>query len=228
MQVSKTASRRRLATVILLTLLPAPVVCLGLYRFDSIVWTFALYHGVCLAPAVIWGQDLWKRSLRMPTGREWRALALAVAIALPLSVAAYAAIGHVLMDRGAVVGVLTERGFRTRLLIPLGLYFVPVNAVLEELFWRGVILNILRGTDETIWTIGAGWTALTFAAWHYAVIRLLLRPGWAELTVLGIVAAGVFLAWLYHRTRSVVVPILWHALVFDLAIMMVFAALLRG
>jgi membrane protease YdiL (CAAX protease family) len=227
MHVSHTASRRRLATVVVLTLLPWPAVWLGLYRLDNIFWTFALYHGLCLAPAVIWGRGLWMQAFRMPTRREWRALAIAVAVSLPLSVAAYAAIGGVLMDRSAVLGILTSRGFHTRLLIPLGLYFVPVNAVMEELFWRGVVLNTLRGTDETIWTLGALWTAFTFAGWHYMVIRLLLRPGWAELAIFGIMIAGVFLAWLYHRTRTVSVPILWHALVFDLAIMAVFAALLN-
>ena len=127
------------------------------------------------------------------------------------------------------MSVVTERGFRNAAwLLPFGFYFVPVNATLEELFWRGVVLNELRGTGETIWTIGALWTAFTFAAWHFLVLRLLLRPGWAELAVLGILAAGIFLAWLYRQTHSIIVPILWHGLIFDLALIVVFGAVLRA
>ena len=124
--------------------------------------------------------------------------------------------------------VVTERGFRTAWLLPFGVYFVAVNATLEELFWRGVVLNELRGTGDTIWTLGAVWTALTFAAWHYLVLRLLLRPGWAEVTVLGVLAAGIFFAWLYRKTHSIIVPILWHGLLFDFALVVVFRAVLRG
>lgn len=226
--MKRLAGRRRLALVVLLTLLPWPAVWLGLYRLDNLVWTFVLYHGVCLLPAVVRGARLWKHSLRMPTPHEWSALAIGVAIALPLSLGIYGAIGSLLLDRQIVLSIVTERGFRTQMLWPLAFYFVPVNAALEELFWRGVVLNSLRMTDETIWTVGALWTALTFSAWHYLVIRLLLRPGWAEVTTLGIMLAGVFLAWMYHRTRSIIVPILWHALVFDVAIMAVFGAVLRG
>ena len=60
------------------------------------------------------------------------------------------------------------------------------------------------------------------------MLRLLLRPGWAELAVLGILAAGVFFSWLYRRTGSIVVPILWHGLVFDLALILIFAAIVRS
>ncbi|WP_301002223.1 CPBP family intramembrane glutamic endopeptidase [Capsulimonas corticalis] len=219
---------RRLLLVLLLTLLPWPAVWFGLYRFDNLALTFALYHGLCLAPAIYWGRKLWRHSLRWPTAREWAVLAVAVVVAIPASVAAYHWIGARLFDAHEVLSVVTHRGFRTQLLIPLALYFIPVNATLEELFWRGVVLNELRGMGEAVWTFGAVWTALAFGGWHYLVIRLLLRPGWAELTVLGIVISGIFFAWLYRRTRSIVVPILWHGLVFDMAIIFVFAAVLRG
>jgi membrane protease YdiL (CAAX protease family) len=219
---------RRLLAVGLLTLLPWPAVWFGMYRLDSLAWTFFLYHGVCLLPAAVWGRPLWRSAWRMPTARQWAALAVGAAVSLPLFVAAYAVIGARLMDAHALLGVVTQRGFRARWLLPLGLYFVPVNAILEELFWRGVVLNELRGLRQTEWTFGALWTAVTFAAWHWLVLRLLLRPGWAELAVLGIVAAGIFFSWLYRRTGSILLPILWHGLVFDLALILVFAAILRG
>lgn len=221
-------ARRRLAVVVLLTLLPWPAVWLGMYRFDSLLWTFALYHGVCLLPAIVWGYPLWRKALRPPTRPQWAWLLGGFVILVPLSLLVYQDLGKSLLDAPGVLAVVTRRGFRAAWLLPLILYFVPVNAVLEELFWRGVVLNELRGTGEAVWTAGTIWTALTFAGWHYLVVRLLVRPGWAELTVLGILAAGIFFDWLYRRTRSLIVPILWHGLVFDLSLLLVFRAVLRG
>jgi membrane protease YdiL (CAAX protease family) len=114
------------------------------------------------------------------------------------------------------------------MLWPMIVYFVPVNAVLEELFWRGVVLNELRGLDEQDYVAGSVWTAFTFAVWHYLVLRLLLRHGWAEATVLGILAAGMFFSWLYRRTGSIVIPILWHGLVFDLGILLIFRVMVKA
>ena len=221
-------ARHRLYSVIVLTLLPWPAVWLGMYRLDSILWTFVLYHGCCLLPAAIWGRHLWRGALRWPTRRQWIVLLAAVAVVLPLTLFVYGKIGSEIFDATDLRSVVTRRGFQTAWLLPFGVYFVAVNATLEELFWRGVVLNELRGTGETIWTLGAVWTAFTFAAWHYLVLRLLLRPGWAEATVLGILGAGIFFAWMYRRTHSIIVPILWHGLLFDFALVAVFHALLRG
>ena len=38
------------------------------------------------------------------------------------------------------------------------------------------------------------------------------------LAVLIVVAVGFYLSWLYRKTGSVLVPALWHSLVFDLAV----------
>ena len=220
--------RRRLMIVVLLTLLPMPAVWLGMYRLDSIWWTFVFYHGLCLLPAAIWGRKLWRGALRWPTVRQGAALVAAIAVVLPLTLFVYSKIGRDLFDAVDLRQVVTERGFRAAWLLPFGVYFVAVNAALEELFWRGVVLNELRGTGDTIWTLGTIWTAFTFAAWHYLVLRLLLRPGWAEAAVLGVLGAGVFFAWLYRRTHSIIVPILWHGLLFDFALVVIFRAVLRA
>ena len=221
-------ARRRLFAVIGLTLLPWPAVWFGMYRLDSLWWTFLLYHGVCLLPAILWGRRLWRGAWHWPTLRQWLALLAAVLVGLPLFLIGYGLLGATILNAHDLLAVVTRRGFAARELLPLAFYFVPVNATLEELFWRGVVLNQLRGLDGAAWTFGVVWTAVTFAAWHWLVLHLLLRPGWAEATVLGILAAGVFFSWLYRRTRSIVVPILWHGLVFDLALIVVFAAIVRA
>jgi len=95
-------------------------------------------------------------------------LVITIAIVMPLALLVYAHIGTDFLSPSNLRHVVTERGFQSRWLWPLGFYFVPVNAVLEELFWRGVVLNELRGMDEGSWLFGVSST-LTFAAWHYLV-----------------------------------------------------------
>jgi membrane protease YdiL (CAAX protease family) len=228
MSTASSLTRSRLILVLLLTLLPWPAVWLGMYESKSLVWTFVLYHGVCLLPTVIAGRHLWRGALRFPNLREIGVLALAASIVLPLTVIVFRWIGSTFITDADVMTILTARGFEARWLLPLGIYFVLVNSILEELFWRGVVLNQLARTPERPGRVGAVWTALTFAAWHYLVVRLLVRPGWAELTVCGIVGAGVFFSWLYRRSESIVVPILWHALVFDLPLILIFVVIVRA
>jgi membrane protease YdiL (CAAX protease family) len=199
-----------------------------MYEFKSLAWTFVLYHGICLLPAAIAGRHLWRNAVKVPTRRELWILAITAVIVLPLTMVVFRWIGAVFITDADVMRVMTTRGFEVRWLTPLGVYFVPVNSILEELFWRGVILNLLSRTPERPNRIGAVWTAFAFAAWHYLVIRMLVRPGWAELTVACIVGAGVFFSWLYRKSGSIILPILWHGLVFDLPIILIFAAVAKA
>ena len=226
MTLSQAQTQRRLLIVVLLTLLPWPAVWFGMYRLHSLLLTFFLYHGLCLLPSAYFGRRLWLPAWRMPSRRQWQAVLAAALVSAPIAIFIYSHSGNLLINAGTLLATLRERGFSPSMLWPLIIYFVPVNAVLEELFWRGVVLNELRGMDKADWLAGVVWTAFTFAAWHYLVIRLVLQPGWAELTMAGILGAGMYFSWLYRRTGSIVVPILWHALVFDLGILLVFRAAL--
>jgi membrane protease YdiL (CAAX protease family) len=213
---------QRTAMVIVWTLLPWPAVWFGMYHLRSLVWTFVLYHGLCLLPAAIWGRQFWLSHLIMPGARQWLVLSATAIVTTLSGVAVYAVSGDTFVSRSHVLSILTERGFNATHLLPLAIYFVVVNAILEELFWRGVVLNELDYLDRKARYAGTAWTAVAFAAWHYLVLRALLQPGYAEAAVLGILAIGIFCSWLYKRTQSIVLAILWHALVFDLAIIAIF------
>jgi membrane protease YdiL (CAAX protease family) len=215
----------RIAIVVLLTLLPWPAVWFGMYKLNSLLWTFFLYHGVCMLPAVIWGWRLWKPHVFMPSARQWAIAAAVAALSSLIAISAYRMTGDIIVSKQDVLQVLTTRGFEATYLLPLAMYFVFVNATLEELFWRGVVLNELDYVGAKWRRAGYIWTGVAFAAWHWLVLRALLRPGWAEAAVVGVVAMGFLTSWLYRRTQSIVVPIIWHAFVFDLAIIAMFAVL---
>jgi len=212
----------RLGIVIALTLLPWPLVWLGMYQLHSIPWTFFLYHGICLLPAVIIFRTLWLPGLRRPTKMQFVSL-VASAVALGAAcIMAYHLTGELVIEKQTVLEVLTQRGYEAKWMLPLCVYFIVVNATLEELFWRGVILNELKFVDKTWKIFGIVWTNVAFAAWHYLVIRLLVRPVWAELVILSLVLVGLYSSWLYRKYDSILLPILWHAFVFDLAVIVVF------
>src|SRR5579884_1647579 len=91
--------KTRLAIVLLLSLLPWPAVWLGMYHIRSIVWTFFLYHGLCLLPAIIWGAPLWKTHLLKPTGRQWLIVIAVTVCSCFLAVFAYNATGQMVVSR---------------------------------------------------------------------------------------------------------------------------------
>jgi membrane protease YdiL (CAAX protease family) len=217
----------RIAIVIVLSLLPWPAVWFGMYKLNSLIWTFFLYHIVVMLPAIIWGWRLWKPHVLMPSNRQWIVAVVTTALSTVIGITAYRMTGDVIVSKVQVMQVLTLRGFQAAYLLPLGVYFVVINATLEELFWRGVILNELEYLSSRVRHFGYAWTAVAFGAWHWLVLSALLKPGWAELAVCGVVLMGFFTSWLYRRTQSIVLPIIWHAFVFDFAIIALFAVLVR-
>lgn len=70
------------------------------------------------------------------------------------------------------------------------------------------------------------WTAISFASWHYLVMRTLVQPGYAEIVVVGVLLLGALCARLYGTTRSITIPVLVH-MAADLAIIIVFITLLH-
>jgi membrane protease YdiL (CAAX protease family) len=86
-------------------------------------------------------------------------------------------------------------------------------------------LNELEFLNKRVRYAGEAWTAVSFCAWHWLVLRLLLKPGWAEAAVVGVLAVGIACPWIYRKTGSIILAILCHALVFDLALIVVLCAL---
>jgi membrane protease YdiL (CAAX protease family) len=219
---------KRLAIAMCLSVMPWPAVWFGMYKLNSIVWAFVLYHGVCLLPAIIWGRDLWTGHMKRPTSKQTVVL-VSAALAFCLGgLALYHVSGNLIVDRNDVLHSLTDRGYEAQWLLPISIYLVVINAILEELFWRGVVLNELEPLNERMKHFGTLWAAMTFATWHWLVFHALLKPGWAELSVLVLVGIGVFCSWLYKRTGSIVMPILFHAFVLDLAVIVIFVTLSNG
>lgn len=215
-------NKTELIAVVLLTLLPWPAVWAGLYWLHSTVATFALYHGLCLLPAAIAGRSLWRNQLQVPSATYVRWF-LVAALVIPLSAVLLDRItADLVVSRPFLLNSLYARGYTDNMLVPVSLYLIFVNGPLEELFWRGIILNLIEKVPDGTKFYWEIWTAVSFAAWHYLVLSMLLNPGWAlPMTVL-FTGVGYFLGWLMRRSNSIVLVSLWHGIVFDGAVIAVF------
>lgn len=210
-------SALRTRGVMLWALLPCLAMWVGLYQIKSALWAYGLYHGLCLVPAIVWGRSLWLPTLVRPTARDCLLMLVAAVLFSIVAVAGYELIGPLLLSNQRVPVILKEQGINRELYIFFGLYATIVNPFLEELFWRGVVLNELDRVGSRFKYFGITWSSLLYALFHYLIFRLVLYPGWAEVGTLMLAGYGALMAIIYRRTGSIVTPALVHGLLTDLA-----------
>jgi membrane protease YdiL (CAAX protease family) len=209
---------RHKTVVVYWTFLPWLFLSMGLHFFKSIFWSFFLYHACCLLPIIIWRRKSWQEHLILPTVRQIAAIAAVGAVFGLITFVLHGCIGAFVVQRQHALAAMAIRGFQLSWLVPLSIYFLTVNPIVEELFWRGVVLNDLCERDTKMFSAPYIWTNLSFAAWHILLVRLFVSPMLTPLAIAIVASVGFFLSWLYRRTGSVIVPILWHGLVFDMAV----------
>jgi len=197
-----------------------------MYILKSVYWTFFIFHWLCLLPVVIWGYPLWKGSLKMPKRWQIGAILVAAVAFAVLTLTLYLSLGACFLNDASTLALLRGQGYRRGILIPMSLYFIIVNSSLEELFWRGVIMNKIDRLGFGARQFGLIWSSITYGFYHYAILRLVVYPGWAELGVFLLSIYGAMLAVVYRRTGSLIISTLVHALLTDLTAMLLMTALL--
>jgi len=159
--------------------------------------------------------DLWRRITRWNIEGRWYITALTIAF----------------LVGGIPVGIFALSGNFALSTMPLSyVLFVFVIQLLssglgEEPGWRGFLLPRLEakfGSDRYIWLLGLIW-----AVWHYPFVILRNLPMMQALSLPQIIISLVFalagmtmgqigmthiFVWLYHRTNSVFLMIVFHAL----------------
>ncbi len=205
------------AILILWALLPCVAIYVGMYQLKSALWAYGLYHGLVLVPAIIWGRSLWLPSFKKPTLRDCGLLFVATILFSAIAVAAYEIFGTVVLSNERVPLLLKEQGIVRNLFIFFALYSTIINPLLEELFWRGVVLNALDKAGSRFKYFGIIWSSLLYALFHYLIFRQVLYPGWAELGIMLLAGFGALLALIYRKTGSIITTAMVHGLLTDLA-----------
>lgn len=209
--------RLNLTLVILWSLTPCIAIWVGLYQIKSAAWTFVLYHGLCLAPAIWWGRHLWLPTLTAPKPKHCALLIVAAVIFSLITLLTYELIGKYLLSNDGAMELLKSQGFNKLMFWPLSLYAIFINPIFEEIYWRGVVLNELERHSTRVKHFALIWSSLAYALFHYLIFRMVLFPGWAELGTLMLAVYGAILAILYRKTGSIIFAALAHGLLTDLA-----------
>jgi membrane protease YdiL (CAAX protease family) len=213
--------------VLLASLLPIPVIWFGMNVVKNAVATYALYHYLCLLPAIIWGYGNWRRKVVFPSILQIIAILVSSAIFCFVAVFAYTNFGDSVLSSQHAMDMLNEFGYTKELVIPLGIYIVVINPILEELFWRGVVLEKLDSFKTGFKYFGIIWSSVFYGALHYPILQQVMYSGWAEFGAANVAIFGVILAYIYRKTNSIIMPILVHSLITDLAFVFLMIAMFK-
>lgn len=191
---------------------------MGLYVLNSAPWAFALYHYVCLVPALIVGRKLWQAGLKPPSLKVCAAILVLAVLFSGITVLSYELLGHKVLSNQEVIALMNRVGWAKHMLWPLSLYAIVVNPVLEEFYWRGMLLvQLERIKNPPFPHFGIIVSSLFYALFHYFIFRLVLFPVHAEIGSLMLACYGAMLAIIYKRTGSIITTAIAHGLLTDLA-----------
>jgi len=192
---------------------------LGLYMLNSAVWAYALYHYICLLPAVIIGRKLWQSELKRSSLKFFLAIS-AIAIAFSgVTVLGYETLGKFVISDQKTVELMIKMGWSKEWLWILNIYCFTVNPFIEEIYWRGIVYKQLDKIEKPPFKhFGIIVSSFLYAFYHYFIFRLILYPVAAEVLSIALAFYGAGLAVLYKRTGTLWSAILAHGLLTDLAV----------
>jgi membrane protease YdiL (CAAX protease family) len=189
------------------------------------VGAIAMLHAICLIPAIVWGRSLWMRDLKWPTKSQSLVLVTSSILFIATAMVVYFTVGENLLSSTSTQSLIMNLGYAKNQVYPVGLYFVFVNATLEELYWRGVIFNRLEELQPERKWFALVWSSVTYALYHYSILKLVLYPGWAEFGVIFLAAFGAMTALIYRKTGSIIVASMYHAFLNDLCAILLIVVL---
>jgi uncharacterized protein len=175
-----------------------------LYMLGGLGPTIAAYAAVLATRAHAPLKEFHSRLFRWRVAGWWYVIAVGFPVALALASVGVART----VDPGSVEGLSVRPWY---MFFPLLLVMIAGGG-LEELGWRGVAqpeMEMRLGRPATAMLVGVIWSL-----WH---LPLFVLPGVGQrgtnfgVFAIGLVGGALILAWLYGRTRSILLCILFHA-----------------
>lgn len=208
---------KQYALIGFLCLLPYAVIWYGMNYIQNSAITLVLYHGLCLIPAIVACRKTLRKNLVLPSKLQIILLLLSSCAFSFISLASYKLLGDMVMSSEHTFELMTKLGHTMQFFWPLSIYFVTVNSLLEELFWRGIIMTKVDDLFPNLKYSGILVSSVAYGAFHYPILELVMFPGWAVFGAFLLAIYGALLAVLYKKTDSLVVPWIAHALLTDLS-----------
>jgi uncharacterized protein len=189
----------------------APLALVGL---GGQILGFALALGYLRAR----GRLTWR--LLGPVRPSWLVVALGLGVGVVGTIGAYALNATLVTLVGAedpveqdLLNEILAGGRNTALALLVAVVMAPL---VEEVLFRGVLFQALR-RRLGLWP-GALLSSLVFTLIHVEIV--FSQP----VALAGLFSLGVFLAWAFHRTGSLLVPILGHAVFNGVSVLLAFVA----
>lgn len=191
---------------------PAILVYVGLGILHSIPMAVVLYHGFCLVTIALTGVGV--RNIRLPHVLELVGATIAGVLLSFVSVALWRLTGDLIADPDICSIQIEAFGLPVASWGMFAAYFMLVNPVIEELYWRGVVKERAKALGIRRDTIGA----VPFSLWHIVPIWFVCGSSAAILGGTAVYVVGVLLTRIYRESRSFGRCITWHAMMADLAV----------
>jgi len=220
--------RNSLIRAIIIGFLPLVFVFFGLVIFKNILITFILYHIIiCMVLPVInyyfWDHKPAPLSEMLGLGRkDKRSILQGILIGAVFFIGIIIFFDFVhfnFLDKKHINNILNSLGFSSNIFIYFAIYFILINSVLEELFWRGY-LYYQFGKSIRI-PFSSVIISFFFIQYHFFVIGLIFSVQVAFVFIPVIFIVSVIWCYLRHINSNIYAPLISHIMA-DMALIMVF------
>ena len=206
------------SVLFLFMLLPWAWVGLGMYVIRNFKITFVLYYLLgCLMPLLFLrhGPLNWRQiNFRKKELFAW------IVLGNLFMLSAWVVCNHYFFIWADFIAGLQRIHYVAKKdFYPVALFFLTVNPLIEEVFWRGTLyenLKTLLGVRRAVAV-----SSFFFGAWHWVIIRQFFYPLPALVITFAIMVGGVFFTLFYEKSRSLMASVLIHSLGADLPILLI-------
>ena len=193
-------------------LVPSGLVYIGMGVLHSIPAAVLLYHSYCLLRVVV-NRTRKSRFQWPPVAELLRATVSGVVLSFA-GVLLWRLTGDAIADPDLCRIRLVSLGLPTATWGVFAAYFLLVNPVIEEFYWRGCFQKQIRNMGIE----NDAMVAIPFSVWHIVPIWLVCGPLAAILGGVAVYGVGIVLTMMYRLTGDIGRCVVWHAMMADVAV----------
>ncbi|MFF2528898.1 CPBP family intramembrane glutamic endopeptidase [Brevibacillus sp. NPDC058079] len=202
------ARKRTLLLLIVYGFAATLTIFYGLVEKHSVIVTFFSFHVlVCICIPVIhgwWEGDLRKHWLLAWGSFEWQGTLYGLAFGVLMLTGVLAGLWLLLQESGRPEAVRTGMeawGIERRWILVFSFYLVFINSLLEELFWRGFVLQRLRASLSILMSIFL--SSFFYSLYHLIISTILFGFRNGLLITSMVFGAGLIWGWMKGMFPSI-------------------------
>lgn len=201
---------------LLLLIAPTLFIYAGLFIFQSVPITFALFYGWLLLIPILF-KPMGLRCLTNKTSLFNISIGIGLGAFCLVTITIGGALLHnELFDSSQLKLLLKSWGFTGEYTVLLVLVLTLVNPVLEEMYWRGFILQKL---DQMKYKVII--SSLFYSLYHFLVLLPMFNEPYPVVFFLLVFLTGMIWGWMVIKYRTLWSSIISHSLA-DIGIIMLY------